>query len=66
MWQETQGRKFKSFRPDQTRLVCFDLEGTHQIGAQASGRISTSRSLILRCRWLRSIFKSSAVREMFQ
>jgi len=32
----------------------------------ASGRISTSSNLIFRWRWLRSIFKSSAVREMFQ
>ena len=31
-----------------------------------SGRISTSSNLIFRCKWLRSILRSSAVREMFQ
>jgi len=41
--------------------------GDHQASSPyPSGRISTSSNLIFRWRWLRSIFKSSAVREMFQ
>ena len=40
--------------------------GLEAAAAQPSGLISTSNNLIFRWRWLRSIFNSSAVREMFQ